>query len=219
MTTPQTAASYRYDGEHGLFSVLRGLVPNRPLRYREAERLAELQANRLRELLGIDGPRLPDEAITELPRILVAAEHDLPVSGSAHWSNGRWIIVLNALDHPLRQRFSLCHELKHVLDHTTKASLYPEEAGLPASVKAERIADLFAAMLLMPKRHVKRLYGEGVQQPTELAEHFEVSVQAMNYRLQQLGLTEPKGRCLPYRRGLVRSQSDTSYSRPLATMG
>ncbi len=136
-----------------VLALLRALVPERPLRLSEAERLAELQANRLRELLNIDSVDLPDEAITELPRITVTSEYDLPVSGSAHWSNGRWIIAVNASEYPPRQRFSAAHELHHIICHPLKAFMYADEPGLPASVKAERLADYFAGALLMPKRH------------------------------------------------------------------
>jgi Zn-dependent peptidase ImmA (M78 family) len=178
-----------------IFARLRGLVPQRLLRMAEAERLAELQANRFRELLGITTPELPTEAITELPRIFVTSECDMPVSGSAHWSNGRWIIAINAMEHPARQRFSLAHELKHVLDYTTRQRLYPDEPGLPASVKSERLADYFAGCLLMPKRHVKRLFGQHPGDLQTLADAFGVTPKAMHFRLAQLGLTQVTPRC------------------------
>jgi Zn-dependent peptidase ImmA (M78 family) len=183
-----------------LLAQLRAIVPQRPLRWPEAERLAELQANRFRELLGIDTPELPDEAITELPRLVVTVEGDLPVSGSAHWSNGRWIITVNALEHPLRQRFSAAHELYHIICHLLYGWMFPDEPGLPPSVKAERLADYFAGALLMPKRHVKRLWGEGHRAAAELARCFAVSPRAMQFRLDQLGLSQPRPRCQPDRR-------------------
>src|ERR1700759_562526 len=90
---------------------LRALIPNRPLRFAEALRLTELQANRFRELLGLTEPSLPDAAITELPRIRLRRQRSLPVSGLAHWHNGRWLIAINASEPEARQRFSLSHEL------------------------------------------------------------------------------------------------------------
>ncbi len=183
--------------QRGILARLRGLMPQRPLSFTEAHYITELQANRFRELLGIDTPELPDEAITELPRILVTSEMDLPVSGSAHWSSGRWIITVNAAEHPLRQRFSAAHELHHIITHPLRAFVLTDEPGLPAGVKAERLADYFAGVLLMPKRHVKRLWGEGYRTPTALAEHFLVSPRAMEFRLGQLGLSGPRQRCAP----------------------
>lgn len=179
----------------GLLKRLRSLVPERLLTMPEALCLAELQANRFRELLEIDEACLVTEALTDLPRVLVTSELDLPVSGSTHWSNGRWIVAINGLEHPLRQRFSLAHELKHVIDHTTRHYLYREEPGQPSQVKAERAADYFAGCLLMPKRHIKRLYGQHPGNVAWLAEAFGVTPRAMNFRLDQLGLNQPRPRC------------------------
>ena len=100
-------------------ALLRGLVPNRRLTFGEAYRIAELQANRLRQHHQIDGPRLPSEIIEQLPHIAVEYDADMPVSGSAIWNGSRWVITLNAGESPQRNRFSLCHELKHIIDHTT----------------------------------------------------------------------------------------------------
>jgi Zn-dependent peptidase ImmA (M78 family) len=197
------------NNQRSILARLRALVPGRPLAYAEALRLSELQANRFRELLGVETPELPDAAITELPRILVVSEMDLPVSGSAHWSNGRWIIAVNALEHPLRQRFSAAHELHHIIVHPLRPFLLVSEQGLPSSVKAERLADYFAANLLMPKRHVKRLWGEGARDAATLAEHFQVSPRAMEVRLSQLGLVEGRQRCWPDVR------DGRHYNRPL----
>lgn len=47
----------------------------------------------------------------------------------------------------------------------------------------------------MPKLYVKRLFGEGVRQPTLLAQYFDVSAVAMSYRLDQIGLTMQRHRC------------------------
>src|SRR5436305_56239 len=112
MNTNQTRS------ERSVLATLRALVPQRRLAFSESLRISELQANRLLELFEIaDGPT-PNELIGELPRIVVRREPGLPVSGSAHWAAGRWIITLNADEPRVRQRFSLMHEFKHVLDHT-----------------------------------------------------------------------------------------------------
>ena len=132
--------------------------------------------------------------MTELPRIAVRIDCDLPVSGSAHWDGSRWVITLNGADGRLRRRFSLMHEFKHIIDHTTKGYLYGTGIAVEAAERSERAADYFAACLLMPKQYVKRLWGQGVQRPQQLARHFDVSVQALRYRLDQCGLTDRR-RC------------------------
>jgi predicted transcriptional regulator len=177
-----------------VLALLRGLVPKRQLTFAEGLRIAELQANRLLRHFAIDGPFVPDEIIGELPRIKIERERGLPVSGAAHWNGHYWVITLNADDHPLRQRFSLMHEFKHVLDHTTKDYLYADRLTSSAHQQAERVADYFAACLLMPKRAVKRVWYQGPQDVTRGATMFRVSAAAFRYRLDQIGLTERR-RC------------------------
>src|SRR4051794_35994620 len=110
--------------EPSALAILRALVPDRPVTYFESLRIAELQANRLLEIFDVTGPAVPNELITELPRIEVRLEHDMPVSGCTIWDSGKWIITLNADEPAARRRFSLMHEFKHILDHTTKTRLY-----------------------------------------------------------------------------------------------
>jgi len=191
-----------------LLALLRELVPKRALTWREAERIAELQANRLREILCVNQAKLPEEAISELPRMEVRRETDLPVSGLTYWDSGRWLIALNAHEPIGRQRFSLAHEFKHVLDHTERDLLYLSGRVWSRNEQAEHLADYFAGCLLMPKRWVKRLFGER-DSLIALADAFGVSPRAMHVRLSQLGLIEPTPRCA----GLVRKRSGTGYYR------
>src|SRR5207302_7587391 len=133
--------------ERGVLAMLRALVPQRPLSPWETLRIAELQANRLLKHLEIDDVPVPEEVISELPRIRVVREPGLPMSGCAHWDGRFWVITVDADEHPLRQRFSLMHEFKHVLDHTTKQFLYYDRSFQKAGEQAERVADYFAACL------------------------------------------------------------------------
>lgn len=179
-----------------VLATLRSLVPARPLTYAESLRIAELQANRLLELLDIEGPRVPSEVVTELPRLEVRWSDDMPVSGSSHWENGRWIITLNVAEPVVRQRFSLMHEFKHIIDHTSKAWLYGDtQLDSVAFEHAERAADQFAACLLMPKRWIKSAWFRSGQNPTRLANELSVSTQALSVRLWRLGLAPPTPRC------------------------
>jgi hypothetical protein len=187
-------------------------MPRRALSLQEAFVIAELQANRLLELAGLAGPPTPAELITELPRFVVRLDPDLPVSGSAQWANGRWLILLNSSEPGTRQRYSLMHEAKHCVDHRFRDVIYQDRAGLTADEQAERAADVFAACLLMPKRWVKHYWGTGHQRLSELAELFEVSPRAMAVRLQMLGLREPLQRGIPAPQRLPR-QRPTIYNR------
>lgn len=182
--------------ERSVLALLRHLVPRRPLTHGEALRIAELQANHLLEHFDIQTSAVPDVIITELPRIRVEHEPRLPVSGAAHWNGRYWVITLNANESPLRQRFSLAHEFKHVIDHTTREYLYADRPTISAHEQAERVADYFAACLLMPKRVVKRLWFQGNQSTATLARTLRVSEPALRYRLDQLGITERPRRCV-----------------------
>lgn len=200
--------------EKNIIRALRELVPNRPLSFGEAERITELQANRLRELLGIDGPRFPEEAVYSLPRIEVESDVDMEVSGLTFWHNGRWVIRLNATEPHGRRRFSLLHELKHAVDHTTKHRLFPATMSYSSDAKAERLSDYFSGCVLMPKRHVKRLFGER-KALSEMAKIFDVTPRAMAVRLSQIGLREPLPRCQrPTRRA---RRFPKTYFRALST--
>ncbi len=105
----------------------------------------------------------------------------MPASGSAIWDGTNWVITLNAAEHSLRQRFSLFHEFKHIIDHPTRHFIEDDEM-------AERVADYFAACVLVPKAWVKAAFCNETQKIEALAEKFAVSPRAMSVRLAQLGL-------------------------------
>jgi Zn-dependent peptidase ImmA (M78 family) len=181
--------------EQGALAMLRALVPNRSLTPSETLRIAELQANHLLRYFAIETSSVPEEIVSELPRVRVVREGGLPVSGGAHWNGRYWVITVNADEPIFRQRFSVMHEFKHILDHTTKQFLYSDRSFQTAEQQAERAADYFAACLLMPKRVVVRLWCQGNQNLALLARLLGVSTQALRYRLDQLGLLEPPTRC------------------------
>lgn len=178
---------------------LRNLVPDRLLQQHEALHIAELQAARLRELTNSTDTALAEEAIASLPRIRVVRRH-LPTSGMSYWNGECWVIALNENEPEARQRFTLVHEYKHILDHPTADRLYRDGYRMTASEQAERAADYFAGCVLMPRMLLKRSWGTGVQTLSALARTFEVSSRAVEVRLSQIGLTEPTARCTPPRR-------------------
>jgi len=174
---------------------LRNLMPKRPLTQFEAYRLAELQANHLLHGAGIEHPGTPDEIVTGLPFLQIQLRGDLPISGLTNWYKPRWLIILNSSEPAVRRRFTLMHEFKHLLDHGLAERCYPSTTWMNSNDRAELVSDYFAASLLMPRRLVKRRFGQGLQDATDLAAEFGVSPQAMRYRLQQLGLIGRTPRC------------------------
>lgn len=189
---------------------LRALLPARPLHLSEALRLAELQANRLLELtVGYQAP-VPAEIVTDLPRITVEYEIDMPCSGASAWDLRRrsWIITLNALEPDTRQRFSLLHEYKHIIDHGSAGLHANGHASVLGRDPVEYVCDYFAACALMPKRLVKQAWGDGIQRVSDLADLFDVSPAAMDIRLAHVGLTTPRPRCAP---------TPSAMARPVTT--
>lgn len=170
---------------------LRALCPRRSLAPWEARSVAERQAGRLLRLTGVTEPPFPEQAIEYLPRVEVHYRRGERVSGATKWTGGRWAILVNRNHTWGRQRFSLAHELKHVLDWS-KAEIVYQDGYRSSYYQAERAADAFAAALLMPKAWVKRaFYDEGVRDEYALARRFQVSVASMRWRVDELGLREP----------------------------
>lgn len=109
--------------------------------------------------------------------------------------NAPFKAVSNVLDHPHRARFTYAHELGHYV-HCYQDLPEEEKAG-----KVERRDELasrgcdpeeiwsnqFAAALLMPASIV-RYYWEQALSPGTMAAKFDVSLEAMNNRLKNLGL-------------------------------
>lgn len=177
-----------------VLSALRDVVPVRSLTVPEALRIAELQATKLLELSGITEPPVPEQIITELPRLQVERIKLVGLSGATQWSHGRWLIVINGGEIHTRQRFSLAHEFKHVIDNRFIAVLYPPAHGQSRRDREEQVCDFFAGCLLVPRMWLKRAWGNGQQDVRELAASFDVSQMAMRVRLMQTGLADPPAR-------------------------
>ncbi len=175
-------------------TVLRDLVPIRPLSQLEALRIAELQANRLLALAGLTEPAVPDELIADMPKIQVRRMRPWPVSGCTDWTKSTWVIVLNAAEPYVRQRFSLAHEFKHIVDHRFVDVIYPDLPRLTSQQRAEIVCDYFAGCLLVPRKWLRQAWTAGIQTEPELAKLFNVSREAIHTRLSQTGLIYKRAR-------------------------
>ncbi|SRR6266498_401521 len=179
---------------------LRELTPARRLSAYEAQSIAERQAAKLLQLVGITEAPVDVSLIAELPRmeVIVRANRDMGgLSGLSEWHKGRWLIAVNRDDSPTRRRFTLAHEFKHVLDNPFIRVLYADRYGRADEQRAEDICDYFAACLLMPRPWVKYAWTQLTQDQIRLAAYFRISPAAMARRLADLGLSEPHPRHQP----------------------
>lgn len=173
---------------------LRALCPPHALPPWDARGVSERQASRLLRRWNVTAPPVPEEVIADLPYVRVRYVKARTIAAAARWTGGRWTIIVNRDATVGRQRFSLAHEFKHVLDHPIAGFVYRDRAGRSAHLQAERAADCFAAALLMPRAWVKRaFYDEGIRDERMLAQRFGVSVAAMRVRVEELRLREPQG--------------------------
>jgi Zn-dependent peptidase ImmA (M78 family) len=173
MTTPTNASTHP-----STLSSLRSLTPGYQLDLTTALSLAERQATRLRLLLLAPGEALDEHHLAALPRLRIVRD-SAPTSGLSYWSGTEWVIVLRSSDSAARQRFTLLHEYKHIIDHGVSGRLYQN------AQQAERIADYFAGCALVPKAELKRVFCSGLQRLHDLADHFGVSPTAIQVRLDQ----------------------------------
>lgn len=163
---------------------LRALSPNRGLDEVTAMGIAERQATLLLQLTGQKAAPVPLQTLRRIPSVVLEVVANLPASGASYWTGTCWRLEVNAGEHPHRQRFTFCHEFKHVIDHPNRDLLYAEHRT------RERVANHFAACLLMPRRLVTQAWCSGEQDLNQLASLFSVSTEAMTTRLLVLGLLD-----------------------------
>ena len=162
------------------------------------------------EKAEIRRPPIPVEALVEQLGVKLSFQpYDGDVSGMLFRDSRRKIIGVNSIHAPTRQRFTIAHEIGHLLlhegreiivDKLVRVNLRDRRSSL--ATDAEEIeANGFAATLLMPepmlkaeveRRLSRRLPISEDRLIEELAETFKVSQQAMEYRLTNLGIRTPR---------------------------
>jgi predicted transcriptional regulator len=181
----------------GLLERLRAITPGRNLTPTEARFIAERQATMLIRELHLERPALPHAALTGLSFLTVAQHNSFSASALSTYTGHGWLILLKSDEPKVRQRFSLAHELKHILDDPfNPRRLYPALGHSSSHERTERICDYFAGCLLMPKRWLMSDWCSGKQNIERLSQRYHVSRAAMRVRLSQLGLLAPTPRCL-----------------------
>lgn len=199
---------------------LRRMMPRRDLSLVEGRVVAEKQALRFLHLTSCDSPADIIAAIAGLPRLQLDASAELTSSGLSAWNGSAWQILTNATDAATRQRFTVGHELKHILDHRfhRHQHAYLPSGGRSTPEVTEAVCDHFAGCLLMPRPWLKSAITSGLQDSSGLAAHFGVSRQAMRLRLDQTGLADSLRTQTPeqlFMRGRSTPQPNVWYPRTL----
>jgi Zn-dependent peptidase ImmA (M78 family) len=166
---------------------------------------ADREVERLLKEARVLEPPVDVEALAARCGAQVSYEAVSPhISGLLYRDEQRSIIGINARNSRQRQRFTIAHELGHLLLHegelifdTTGRLNWRDESSSLATDPEEIEANASAAQLLMPESLVRGFVREpGGRQPMDrlirdMAKTFDVSVQAMQYRLINLGLLMP----------------------------
>jgi Zn-dependent peptidase ImmA (M78 family) len=159
------------------------------------------------DILGhynITSPPVPVENIALDMGLVIRREplEEGDVSGLLYQSGTSAMIGVNSQEPPTRQRFTIAHELGHFLLHG-KQKLYVDkgfrihlrdQTSSEATDRQEIEANQFAAELLMPEEMVRRMLGtqmidiESDADLVEWAKRFEISTQALIFRLANLGI-------------------------------
>ena len=134
------------------------------------------------------------ENITQLPVKVVklCANMGIPVklyksadknSGETAKINGNPVIFVNEDDYPSRQRFTVAHELGHIiLGHVGRFDLINREPSSDDN-PIEQAANVFASRLLAP---ACVLWGCGVRSADDIMKLCGIGKQAAEYRMQRM---------------------------------
>jgi len=154
----------------------------------------EQKANEILRKYHIRKPPVPVKDIIVKMGLNVRS-YDLSddVSGILVIENDKGSIGFNPKNSKTRQRFTLAHELGHFLFHHQSKSNYTAH-----EIKQEQDANMFAAALLMPKEFLqaelaRKDYNDLAEADfiSALAKVFDVSIQAMTYRIANASLFRP----------------------------
>lgn len=167
---------------------------------------ARRKARELLNEVGVRNAPIPvQELVSHLNATIRYSPYEGSLSGMVHRrSDGTSVIGINSQHHQVRQRFTIAHEIAHLVLHTDEI-LHVDDRyliGLRSDVSSaatddsEIEANQFAAELLMPEEllidDLQKLPNELEPEAAikQIAAKYEVSVQAMTIRLHALGVLD-----------------------------
>jgi Zn-dependent peptidase ImmA (M78 family) len=158
---------------------------------------------------GISEPPIPVEEIAKGEGAIIVRHHfEGSESGFTLRSKDQTIIGINTRTSRRRQRFTIAHEIGHlkmhegrlIVDHSVRIDRRDDVSSIGTD-RQEIEANAFGAALLMPQHfvvdYVRRFASHRSNDPgpftreeliSQLARDFDVSVEAMGFRLINLGI-------------------------------
>ncbi|MBJ6645519.1 ImmA/IrrE family metallo-endopeptidase [Streptomyces sp. BSE7-9] len=152
----------RLTREWGFEEPTRSLVGFSPSGKWHDRQAGEISADRLRAFLGIE----PIDAVAELTELVESIGCPVeyrPLPNHVHGisvpevrnDSVRWVVLINSKDGWGRQRYTLAHELSHIL-YRDSGQVIVERATVEDK-RPERIADSFARHFLLPRDAVEEV--------------------------------------------------------------
>lgn len=171
-------------------------------------RRAEREANRIIVEMGINSPPVMIEDIARRHGAKIhyePFEGDDDISGVLYNDEKNCIIGINSSHSRTRQRFTIAHELGHLLLHNKKFFVdkavkvsFRDKRSSMAIDNNEIEANQFAAEILMPRAMIEKEISKLISKKNivrnkdlligQLADKFDVSTQSMEFRLNNLGI-------------------------------
>lgn len=177
----------RRDQGVGILHALRALTPHHHISLVEALRLAEQQADLLRELLAVTTDAFPIDALGTIPRVHLETDCESAVPATRSWDGHSWHIRVRANLTSSQQATLALHQLKHIIDHPVRAAVDDPRPFIGAAAR-ELVADHFAACALIPHT---RLSATTTADPNALAARFDVDPAHLERRIRETGLITP----------------------------
>ncbi|MDX1719295.1 MAG: ImmA/IrrE family metallo-endopeptidase [Salegentibacter mishustinae] len=102
---------------------------------------------------------------------------------------GSWVMTVNSLHHPHRQRFTIAHEIAHRIRHAANSDVFEDKTFFRNGDRnwMETEANQFAAALLMPEKQFTDFIEKRSSTVEDIAMHFQVSSMAVRIRAKVLG--------------------------------
>lgn len=142
-------------------------------------------AEDLLRVFEVTAPPVPVERIVREMGVELHRVPDPGWDGALRIQDGKAVIWVNGGTSPMRQRFTIAHELGHLVLHNDE-TMFRDHITLVGYAPKEREANAFAADLLMPRRFVRAHMAD--RTIDQLASLFEVSKPAMKIRYDALRL-------------------------------